>query len=246
MSAIGRGPPVPAELFARIKGILVDPRAEWPKIEGEPATIAGIYSGYVVILAAISVICTFVSSLVYGVGAFGLVYYPPFLEALTSAIWQFALQLGVVAILALIIETLAPTFGGQKDRLSAFKLAAYSATAGWLANVFTLVPGLGFLVILGVYSLYLLYTGLPVLMKVPQEKAVRFLATLVVIGIVVAVVLGAISAAFSPNGSSDVGQSPAEPKGTLSGQLNLPGGGSVDLGKLEQAAKHIEFDGQGR
>ena len=55
---------------------------------------------------------------------------------------------------------------------SAFKLAAYFPTAYWFAAIFFAVPVLSVLVLLGLYSFYLLRVGLPVLMRVPAEQAV--------------------------------------------------------------------------
>jgi hypothetical protein len=60
-----------AALLERVKGILVEPKAEWPKIEAEPATIGSIYSGYVVYLAAVPVLCTLIGSLIFGHGFAG-------------------------------------------------------------------------------------------------------------------------------------------------------------------------------
>ena len=62
-----------------------------------------------------------------------------------------------------------------------------------LAGVFALVPGLSFLSILGLYSLYLLYLGLPVLMKVPQEKAMSYTVAVVVVALIVLIVIAVIS-----------------------------------------------------
>jgi hypothetical protein len=74
----------------------------------------------------------------------------------------------MVYVMALIIDALAPTFQGQKNHPNALKLAVYSMTPAWLAGVFSLIPGLRPLSILGLYGLYLLRVGLPPLMKVPQ------------------------------------------------------------------------------
>ncbi|MBK5197580.1 MAG: YIP1 family protein [Methyloceanibacter sp.] len=230
-------PEARAALLARIKGILLQPKDEWPKIDAEPATIGGIYSSYVVYLVAVPVLCTLIGSLVFGYGFAGVTYRPSIAAALTTAVLQYGLQLGGVYIFALIIEALSPRFGGNKDRVSAFKLAAYSATASWLAGVFALVPGLGILSLLGLYSLYLLYTGVPILMKVPADKALPYTAAIIVIGIILGLVAGALSTCMLPS------RGPAT-QGELSGKLNLPGGVSVDMGKLDQAAKRMESMGK--
>src|SRR3546814_19914555 len=86
-----------------------------------------------------------------------------------------------VWVLAWIINALAPTFEATRNPVQAMKVAAYSATAAWVAGVFQIVPSLGWIgAILGLYSLYLLYLGLPILMKAPAAKAMAYtLATTV-------------------------------------------------------------------
>lgn len=226
-------PQARAALIARAKAILLQPKVEWPKIEAEPATIGGIYSSYVVYLAAVPVLCTLVGSLVFGYGFAGVTYRPSVPAALTTAVLQYGLALGGVYVFALIIDALAPRFGGQKEPVSAFKLAAYAATASWLAGVFTLVPGLSFLSILGLYSLYLLYIGAPILMKVPADRALSYTAVIIVVGIVIGLVAAALATCILPS------QGPAL-QGELSGKINLPGGASLDMGKLDEAAKRME------
>ena len=40
-------------LVDRVKNILLSPRTEWPVIDAEPATVASLYTGYIMPLAAI-------------------------------------------------------------------------------------------------------------------------------------------------------------------------------------------------
>jgi hypothetical protein len=220
-------------LFDRVKNILLQPKIEWPQIAVEPATVGSIYKNYVVYLAAIPPLATFIHSVVFGYGFAGITYRPGFFSALTSAIVQYVLGLVAVYVFALIAEALAPSFAGQKDRLSAFKLAAYSMTASWVAGIFSLIPGLGILGILGLYSLYLFYVGAPVLMRVPQDKAIGYTAVIVIIAIVVSIVVFWLAAAISPAGGPPS-------SGSVTGKLSLPGGVTVDMSKLDQAAKRLE------
>jgi hypothetical protein len=96
----------------------------------------------------------------------------------------------------MIVDALAPTFGGQKNTIQALKVCAYASTAGWLAGVFGLIPMLGILGLLGLYSLYLIYLGLPVLMKVPQDKALGYTIAVIVCAIVLFWVVALIAARF--------------------------------------------------
>ena len=97
-------------------------------------------------------------------------------------------------LIAWLVDVLAPTFGGQRDPLRALKLTAYSYTAAWVAGILQIVPALGVLALLaGCYGLYLLYLGLPVLMRCPKEKSLGYTIVLILCAIVVSAVIGILS-----------------------------------------------------
>jgi hypothetical protein len=185
-------------LVERVKHILLTPRPEWEVIDAEPATMAGLYTGYIMPLAAIGPICQFIGYSLIGfrLPFGGGVYRTPIGSGLVGAIVGYVLTLVAVYVFALIIDGLAPTFGGTKNQIQALKVAAYSATAGWVAGIFAIVPGLRMLGILGLYSLYLLYLGLPVLMKSPKEKALGYTVVVIVAGVVLAVIVATIAGRF--------------------------------------------------
>ena len=101
----------------------------------------------------------------------------------------------------------APRFGGRKNFGNALKLSVYSHTPLWLAGIFLLIPGLNFLLILGVYGLYLFWIGLPLLMQVPDDKALPYAAVATGCALVPALGAGdlvgvALTAALSDAGSA--------------------------------------------
>lgn len=180
-------------LTDRVQGILLRPRQEWQVIDGEPATVSSLYTGYIVPLAAIGPIARFIGLVIFGVAVpFGATVRAPIGSALVQAVVSFVLALVSVYVLALIVDALAPSFGGTRNPIQALKVCAYSATASWVVAVFALIPLLAILGILGLYSLYLLYTGLPILMKVPQERALGYTLAVIVVAIVLFFVVGLI------------------------------------------------------
>jgi hypothetical protein len=185
-------------LIERAKAILLKPAETWPVIDAEPATTASIYKEWLVIMAAIPAVCTFIGLSVVGVGVFGYGYRMPLFAGLVSMVLRYGITLLMVFVMALIVDALAPSFGGTKSRIGALKLIAYGSTASFVAGVFALLPMLGSLAALaaGIYALYVIYLGLPVLMKCPQDKAAGYLAVTVVIAIVVGVVASAVMAPF--------------------------------------------------
>jgi len=185
-------------LIDRVKGILLPPRQEWQAIEAEGATVGGLYTGYIMPLAAIGPIASVIGWSVFGLSVpFAGSYRAPIGFAVRTALMQYVLALVGVFVLALIIDALAPTFGGQKSQIQALKVAAYSSTAAWVAGIFTLIPALAILGLLGLYSLYLLYLGLPVLMKAPEDKATGYTVVVIVVAIVLYLVLARIAAPFA-------------------------------------------------
>ncbi|MEP6504053.1 MAG: Yip1 family protein [Betaproteobacteria bacterium] len=186
-------------LIERAKAILLKPADTWPVIEAEPATPASVYKDWLLIMAAIPAVCTFIGMSVIGIGVFGFGYRMPILLGLTSMVMRYVVTLLLVFVMALIVDALAPSFGGTKSRIGALKLIAYGSTASFVAGVFALLPMLGGLAMFAaaIYALYVIWLGLPVLMKCPQDKAAGYLAVTVVIAIVVFIVLGAVLAPFT-------------------------------------------------
>jgi hypothetical protein len=182
-------------LIARVKNILLTPVTEWAAIDAEASSARAIYVQYVAPLAVIGAVAGFIGRSVVGVSIpfFGT-YRTPFVSGLVMAVVMYALTFLSIFIVALLVDALAPTFGGQKDSLRALKVSAYSYTPAWIAAVFQIIPSLSFIGLLaGLYGIYLLYLGLPVLMRSPKDKAIAYTAVLCVCAIVLYVIIGVVS-----------------------------------------------------
>jgi len=152
-------------LIDRIKGILLDPRAEWPTIAAEPATMQSIYTRYVMLLAAIGPVAMLIRYSELG-----------FPWALRLAIASYVITLVMVFVLAMVVDTIAPSFGGQKDFVASLKLVAYSGTVVYLAGIAHLVGWVAQVLmwIAGVYALYTFFLGAPILKRCSADRAVPF------------------------------------------------------------------------
>ncbi|WP_313444089.1 Yip1 family protein [Brevundimonas sp.] len=186
-------PPVDPALVARVKGILLQPKSEWLKIDGEFATTKSLFTRYAMILAAIGPVCSLLGGQLMPIMGVKL----SIVGAIVVALVSYGMSLLGVFLLGLIINALAPNFGGTANKVQAMKLAVYSWTAAWLAGVFGLIPMLGILAILGLYSFYLLFVGLPILMKVPEDKKVGYFIVTVIAGVVMYFIISAIVGAIS-------------------------------------------------
>src|SRR6201994_928784 len=184
------------KVIQRARAVLVTPRTEWPVIAAEPTTVQDLYREYIMILAAIPPVAQFVKVSILGYAWHGFrVYRLGMGPGLTAAIVQYVASLAAVYLLAIIVEALAANFGGQSDRLQALKLVGYSYTASWIAGASLILPGLaGFIGLAGaIYSIYLLYLGIPSTMKVVPERAVGFAAIIVISGLVLGWIIAVIT-----------------------------------------------------
>lgn len=187
-------------LIERVKNILLQPKSEWEAIDGESTSTGELYTGYIVPLAAIGPVASIIGMSLVGITVplVGTVRVP-FTSAIAQGITSYILGLVGVFVIALIIDALAPSFGGTKNQMQALKVAAYSSTPSWVVGIVLVVPMLGVIgLVAALYGLYLLYLGLPQLMKAPQEKAIGYTAVVVIAAIVVMVVIGAASNVFMP------------------------------------------------
>jgi hypothetical protein len=186
-------------MIERAKNILLQPKQEWRVVEREHTSAAELYTSYILFLAAIGPLASIVGLSLVGMKMpfVGTVVRVPLDAAITQAVVSYALTLVGIYILASIINVLAPTFRGQKNMDQAMKVATYASTAAWLGGIFTLVPMLSVLVLFAaLYSVYLLYLGLPILMKSAISKSVAYTASVIVCAIVLFVAIGAVSSAL--------------------------------------------------
>ena len=122
-------------LIERVQSILLKPKQTWPVIAAEGGDVASIFTGYVMILAAIPAVAAFIGMTLFGIGGFGVTMRIPVTAALGSMIIGYVMSLIMVFVLALIVNALAPTFGGTKNQVAAVKVVAYSMTATFVAGI---------------------------------------------------------------------------------------------------------------
>ena len=217
----------------RAKAILLQPAQTWPVIDAEPASVASIYKDWLIIMAAIPAVCGFIGFAFIG----SFFFRGAIVAGLGVLVASYVGALVGAFVMMLIADALAPTFGGTKNQVAAMKLVAFSLTASFVAGVFSLLPLLGVLrLVAAVYGIYLFYLGVPVLMKVPQDKAVSYTATVVIVVIVIGAIVGSVFTMFGGLGMMFAGRAshPAFSISTPNGDV------TVDTAALDAASKRME------
>ena len=183
-------PPPPStggsSLITRAINILTKPAAEWRVIDGEATSIGKLILGYALILALIAPIAMLIGMLLTPMGT---LVFSAMGFLIKILLILYAISLGTVVLLGFIIDLLAPNMGGTKNGVQAMKLAVYAGTAFWVAALLLIISEWLWLVVGIGYGGYLLWLGLPILMRVPADKAQVYVGAVVGIWVVLFLIL---------------------------------------------------------
>jgi len=172
--------------------MLLRPKDTWPIIRDEASTIKDLTKSYAAVLAVVPALAGFIGTVFIGHTFMGVRYRTTLANGFAQGLVSYAVSIASIYIIAYMLNALAPRFESRKNFLQAFKLVVYSWTASWVAGILLLIPSFSWLAILGsLYSLYLFYTGLPLLMETPGERLVVYFLVVVALSIVVTAFIGA-------------------------------------------------------
>lgn len=178
-------------LIDRVKNILVSPKTEWDVINAESATPQSLLMTFVLPLAIVSAIGPILSGFLFA-GVLGLTFF------LITAVIVFVSTILGYYISIYIVDSLATSFGSEKDLNKSAQLVAYSATPSYVAGLLSFIPVVGGLLKFAawIYSVYIMYLGIGPLKKTPEDKKVIYLLVAFLIMIGVTLVIGAILGAI--------------------------------------------------
>ena len=188
------------DIVERAKAITLNPAATWPVIDTEKHDAKSLFVPYLLILAAIPAVASFIGLSLVGMGGFGFSFRVPIASGLAMMVTTYILSLVMTFGMGWLTSVLAPTFGGQSNLVQGLKLAVFGSTPMMLAGVFNILPALSIIgLLVALYSLYVMYLGLPVLMKNPKEKTIVYMVVLIIASIIAGVVLSMVTRAFTPS-----------------------------------------------
>src|SRR5262245_19027842 len=158
------------DVVKRATNIMIKPAQEWRVIASESTDVGSLLRDYTAPLSGVAAICQWIGlSVLFGVIGIG------FVRTAVTAVVSWALGLLSLWVAAIVIESLAPSFGSRRSTVQALKLVVYASTPMWIVGILTIVPLLGALFMVGViYAIYLVYIGLPSVLETPRDRVVPF------------------------------------------------------------------------
>ena len=187
-------------ILNHIWGLYAHPKDEWQTIEKRHESL--LYSFmHILVVALIPAICSYYAAAHIGwtIGVGDPIKISSSSAKIMAFSMYFALVLGVFA-LAVLIQWMAKTFDAKPSFIQSLELAAYTATPMLMVGITTLFPVLWFVALAGLaaltYSVYLLYSGVPIMMNIPEEKGFIYSSSVVTCGLVLMVAIMGMSAMF--------------------------------------------------
>lgn len=151
--------------LARLQAMLTEPRAEWPAIAAEPATVQSITAGWLLLVAAIGPLAALVGYQDLG--------WP---RAARIAAGLYVTTLVVTFMLALVVDVVAPSFGGKRDYVASLKLVAYAFAAVYVAGIGHVIGHWGGVLVwvAAIWTWIAFHAGAPLLGRCDARRAMPF------------------------------------------------------------------------
>jgi hypothetical protein len=182
------------KLIQEVKECILTPVTVFERIKNDSRTISEIISDLLIYLAAIPAVAGFFGRVIIGqVAPSGRYQHAPLFSGIIWAALLFLLSIVGIYAIAFLVSRLADNFEGKQDELAAFKLVVYSFIPLFALGVFSILPALSGLYILGLYGIYLFYVGCPILMECPEDKALPFTVVVSLSGILITILLHRIA-----------------------------------------------------
>lgn len=183
-------------IFKRAFAIIFKPKDEWARIKSESLTIKDLYINYAIIVYAIPYAALLIGMIIARL---------PITIALVLAIFFYALTIGVLFLIGLLVEVIGAQFGGTKDMVGSHKLAVFSLTPYALIGIILLGvrffggEGIFYLVLLvSLYSFYIMYLGAQELKGITaQDKLIPLVIIMAVIWLILIYIAREISSSIA-------------------------------------------------
>lgn len=180
-------------ILNHLLGIYTHPQKEWQHIDERRESYVYPLS-HIAVIALIPALITYYSGAHIGwsIGAGDLIKLTEQSAAMLAVGMYFGLIIGVL-LLTYMIHELANAFDASPNFTQSLDLAAYTATPLFMTGFAGLYPELWFVMTVGLiglaYSVYLLYSGTPIMMHIPDGKGFIYASSVVTCGLVLLAIL---------------------------------------------------------
>jgi len=173
------------KIILQAKDITLNPKGALKKLKDEKITKQDliIYLAIVAFPILIGVIIgQGVVGTSFGWGWYAAVFRVPLGWAVAWGIVQYIMMIIGVIVFGYVFNMLAPSFSSKQNLMQSMKLVAYALTPLLLAGILNIYPPIAILQLVAlIYSLYILYMGLPIYLGTPDDKRIVYMIISIII-----------------------------------------------------------------
>ena len=176
-------------LLKNVWNIIERPRQTWQEIASYDWTVSRLVLRVLVPLALISPVAGFFGTTKVGwqIGVGGAVKLTES-SALQISVVYFGAIIVSVMVIGALIHWMSETYGEKLTYLRSVSVAVYAAVPLFFAGIFQFYPVLWINFLIGLpalaYSVYLLYTGLPIVANISVERGFMFASAVLAVALV--------------------------------------------------------------
>lgn len=185
-------------MISHVAGLFTHPHREWEEIRDTQESVSHLYFAHVLFLALIPPVSMYLGTTKIGwrIGNGA----PVMLTESSAAVMSFLMYLAIlagVAVIGVFINWMARTYDSSPGLARCIVFAAYTATPLFFAGLCALYPNVVLAMLVGIvavfYTVYLLYMGIPIFMKIPEDEGFIYSSSILTIGLVMFVSIMAIT-----------------------------------------------------
>ena len=179
-------------------GLLARPKAEWAAIHDRRYGVARSLVTHTALFALIPAVAGYLGTTRTGwqIGTGDVVRLTEESAFRISVLYYLAMVAATCSV-AWVIHWMSRTYGASQPPGQCYALATYTATPLFLVGAMQLQPILWLNLLVGLpvlgYTVFLFYTGVPVMMEIPEERGFLFSSAVMAFGLVALVAVLAIS-----------------------------------------------------
>jgi uncharacterized membrane protein len=185
-------------MISHVAGLFTHPHQEWKEIRDAKESVSHLYFAHVLFLALIPAVSMYIGTTrvgwVIGNGAPVTLTHN---SALTMSVLTYLALLAGVGVMGAFIDWMSRTYDSSPGFARSTAFAAYTATPLFVAGLCALYPNVILVMLVGItavfYTVYLLYTGIPIFMNIPEDEGFVYSSSILTIGLVMFVALMAIT-----------------------------------------------------
>lgn len=184
-------------LMKHIWGLYVEPKSEWVDIDAHHESVFSVVL-HLFLLSLIPATSAWYTAVVTGwqLGS-GDATYLSSSSATIMAVAMVLASLTIVTIFSMLVRWMAANFGAKVTFAQALELTTYIAAPIFVTGIIALIPipwVMMLVLLLGVsFSVRSLYSGVPIIMHITEERGFIYASSLLTVGLVLFVATMALS-----------------------------------------------------